>query len=76
MFYHVLDSNMFMAAAAYITLASISGASKRENREVKDKTEFTIYFFGNFSDSFSNSDGEVLDFHGQRHCQGHHPESD
>ena len=50
MFYHVLGSSMFMVAAAYITLASISGASKRENGEVKDKTKFTIFFFRNLSD--------------------------
>ena len=67
---------MFMTAAAYITLASILGASKRENRQVKDKTGFIyIFFFRNFSDKFSDSDGEVLDFHGQRMCQGHNSQS-
>ena len=34
-----------MTAAAYITLASILGASKRENRQVKDKTGFIYIFF-------------------------------
>ena len=53
-----------MIAAAYITLASILDASEREReRERKSPCErqdrIYDFFFGNFSDPFSDSDGGV-----------------
>ena len=57
---------MYMIAAANITLASILGASERERerereRESPCERQDRIYdfFFGNFSDPFSDSDGGV-----------------
>ena len=47
-----------MIAAPSLTLASISGASERElSCERQNKT--SDFFFGNFSDPFSDSDGGV-----------------
>ena len=50
--------SMLMIATQSMTLASISGASERESScEREDKT--SDFFFGNFSDPFSDSDGGV-----------------
>ena len=47
-----------MTATPSTTLASISGASERESScERQDET--SDFFFGNFSDPFSDSDGDV-----------------
>ena len=49
---------MLMIAAPSMTLALISGASKRESScERQDK--IYDFFFGNFSDPFPDSDGGV-----------------
>ena len=70
-----------MIAAAYITLASILDASERErererereNRHVKDKTEFMIFSLVTLVIHFLIVMVGLLDFQGQRMCQGHHP---
>ena len=53
-----VDFSVLMIAAPSLTLASISGASERElSCERQNKT--SDFFFGNFSDPFSDSDGGV-----------------
>ena len=64
-----------MIAAAHMTLASISGASKRESPHLKNKTEFMIFFSVTLVTHFLTVMVVLLDFYGQRMCQGHHPES-
>ena len=68
--------SMLMIDAASMTLASTSGASERENLHVKDKTKFMIFFSATLVTHFLIVMVVLLDFHGQRMCQGHHSESD
>ena len=66
---------MPMIAALAMTLASISGALERElSSERQDK--ISIVFFGNINDHFLIVMVVLLDFRGQKMCQGHHTKSD
>ena len=69
---------MLMTAAPSMTLAKISGASEREreSRHAKDSTKFLIFSSVTSVTHFMMVMVVLLDFHGQRMCEGHHPESD
>ena len=71
---------MLMTAAPSMTLAKISGASERErereSRHAKDSTKFLIFSSVTSVTHFMMVMVVLFDFHGQRMCEGHHPESD
>ena len=76
MFYHMLGSSMFIIAALSMTLVSTSGASEGENRHVHDETVVMIFSSVTLVTHFLIVMVVLLDFLGQKMCQGHHPESD
>ena len=76
MFYHMLCSSMFIIAAPSMTLVSTSGASEGENRHVHDETVVMIFSSVTLVTHFLIVMVVLLDFLGQKMCQGHHPESD
>ena len=63
-----------MIATPSMTLASISGASKRES-SCERYNKISDFYSITLMTHFLMVMVVLLDFYGQRICQGHHPES-